>query len=111
MPAGNDADAAVAELADKFGIGDARAEDLVSMSRERYPREMRKAMLKPKDKAATAALDLGKAAKAVDVPAKSVTGASVRGDYVIVRYKDKTGRVHKRGAPAKDAGVKSSEKS
>jgi hypothetical protein len=110
MPQGNDAQAAVSELADRFGLGDASAEDLVSASRARFNQDARQAMLQPRDDEATGEMDEAEAAKAVDVDADAVTDFAVRGDYVSVRFTDDSGRTLKRYAVLPGSKTERAEK-
>jgi hypothetical protein len=111
MPAGNDAAAAVAELADRFGLGDARAEDLVSARRKRYSREAKSALRKERNKEETDKVSQSQAAKAVEVKTDAVTGYAVRGDHLVVRFTDDTGRAHKRAVPLDEVSGGSSSSS
>lgn len=105
MPAGNDSAAAQAELADQFALGQARAEDLRSANRARYPNELRTAQLKERNDEATEALDWSKAASACDVDVEDVLDAAVRGDQVVVVFEDDRGDTQKACCYAEDAGV------
>lgn len=109
MPAGNDAKAAAAELADRFGTGEARAEDLIAAQQAAMSQQLRAAQLLPRDRSASAELDWEKAAKACGVDADSVIDAAVRGSYVVVVYEDEAGRDHKAVGLASDAGVEAQE--
>lgn len=105
MPAGNDAQAAVTELADRFGLGDARAEDLVNAHAAQYPKELVAAQMLDKDEDLTEEADWGKAAKAVDVKKADVIDIAVRGDICIVVHTDEQGRPHKSWCEIKDIGL------
>jgi hypothetical protein len=103
MPAGNDAAAAASELADKFGKGEARAEEVVAAARARRTSAVASAQLLPRDEEATEALDLKEVAKAAKV--KTVLSAAVRGDQVVYVAEDK-GRQFKDAVPASEVGKK-----
>jgi hypothetical protein len=93
------------ELADGFGAGEIRAEDLIAASRERYTAELRAAQLLDRDEQATAELDWDKAAKACSVDPEAVLDASVRGDYIILVVEGADGRTYKVAGHAADASV------
>lgn len=101
MPAGNDAKAAAAELADQFGKGAGSADELIRTSRGRYDGDLGAAQLKV---AEDVEVDLDKVAKAAGV--KSVESAAVRGDHVVFVHEDEAGRLVK-GVVASDALDKS----
>jgi len=90
MPAGNDAKAAAAELADQFGKGAGSADELIRTSRGRYEGDLGAAQLKV---AEDVEIDLDKVAKAAGV--KSVDSAAVRGDHVVFVHEDDQGRLVK----------------
>jgi hypothetical protein len=90
MPAGNDATAAAAELADQFGKGGGSADALIKSSRSRYEGDLGAAQLKV---AEDVEVDLDKVAKAAGV--KSVASATVRGDSVVYVHEDADGRLVK----------------
>lgn len=90
MPAGNDAKAAAAELADEFGKGAGSADELIKTSRGRYDGALGNAQLKV---AEDVELDLDAVAKAAGV--KSVESAAVRGDSVVYVHEDAEGRLVK----------------
>jgi len=90
MPAGNDAKAAAAELADQFGKGAGSADELIRTSRGRYDGDLGAAQLKSVE---DVDLDLDKVAKAAGV--KSVQSAAVRGDHVVFVHEDEDGRLVK----------------
>ena len=101
MPAGNDAQAAAAELADSFGRGAGSADDLIKSSRSRYDGDLGNAQLKV---AEDVELDLSKVAKAAGV--KSVESAAVRGEHIVFVHTDEDGRLVK-GVVGRDALDKS----
>lgn len=101
MPAGNDARAAAAELADQFGKGAGSADELIKSSRSRYDGALGNAQLKVAD---DVELDLDKVAKAAGV--KSVESAAARGDHIVFVHTDDDGRLVK-GAIERDALDKS----
>lgn len=105
MPAGNDAAAAATELADRFAIGQARAEDLRDANRNRFSNDLRTAQKLDRDEEATAQLDWGKAASACDVDLEDVIDAAVRGGYVVVVYENERGDALKAVCEAHEAGV------
>lgn len=90
MPAGNDANTAAAELADKFGAGAGNAEKMIKASRERYTGDLGKAQLM---EAEDVEVDLEVLASAVGE--KSILAATVRGPYVVYTAEAKDGRTHK----------------
>lgn len=90
MPAGNDARAAAAELADQFGKGAGSADELIKSSRGRYDGALGNAQLKVAEEVE---LDLGEVAKAAGV--KSVESAAVRGDHIVFVHEDADGRLVK----------------
>jgi hypothetical protein len=104
MPAGNDASAAATELADKFGRGDARAEQIIEAARSRRSSDVNQAQLQPKDVDATEALDLKAVASAASV--KTVDAASVRGEFVVYVSTDELGRAFKGAVKVADVGKK-----
>lgn len=105
MPAGNDAQAAAAELADQFGKGTGSADELIRSSRGRYDGDLGNAQLKV---AEDMDLDLDSVAKAAGV--KSVQSAAVRGDHIVFVHEDGDGRLVK-GVVGRDAlGGKSAPK-
>lgn len=111
MPRGNDAAAAVAELADKFAAGEARAEDLQAASRSRVSSELREAQLKEIDVDATEEVDWDRAAKACEVDPQDVLDVAVRGDQVVVVYENDRGDSLKVACDADDAGVELARRS
>lgn len=78
MPAGNDANAAAAELADQFGAGNGGAQELIAASRSRYGGDLGKAQLLGQE---DVEVDLDVLAKVAGV--KSVDSAAVRGDFIV----------------------------
>lgn len=104
---GNDRSQALAELADQFGTGDARAENLIAESRARYRGDLGKAQLKQVDDEATAALDKGAVAKAAGCKQADLASATVRGDYVVYLIDDGEGRPEKGAIPLSDVGKSS----
>lgn len=87
MPAGNDAKAAAHELADKFGRGDARGEDLIgAVKRPYHDLEKRQITLLgriqnlAKDEELSERIDLDVLAAAVEV--EKIEAAAVRGDAI-----------------------------
>lgn len=90
MPAGNDANNAAADLADKFGAGAGNAEKMIKASRERYTGDLGKAQLM---EAEDVEVDLDVLASAIGE--KSVLAATVRGPYVVYTAEAKDGRTHK----------------
>jgi hypothetical protein len=101
MPAGNDKDTALAELADQFGEGVGRAEDLIDASRARYTGKLAQAQNRPKDDEASAELDLDEVSKSAG---QEVIDASVRGEFILYVYIDGTGRSQKGAFDASDLG-------
>lgn len=96
MPAGNDADAAYAELTDKIGEGAGRAEDLIAAARERYSTDLRSAQLADVDENATLLLEDDEVADALDLPKGSeVISKAVRGRFVVALIKSSDGRTRK----------------
>lgn len=96
MPAGNDAQAAYAELTDKFGGGEGRAEDMIDAARERYPTELRTAQLSDVDTNATLLLEDDEVAEALGLSKGSeVVSKAVRGRYVVAVVKGPSGRTTK----------------
>lgn len=94
MPRGN-APTDTAELADLFGSGQGRADDLIEAARERYSPEMEAAQLKNLDENASALLDKREVAEAAGVKPEAIESAGVRGDKVIAVVSDSDGRVSK----------------
>ena len=95
-----------ADLADGFGAGEGRAEDLIAASKQSVSPELRTAQLLDRDEGATAELDWDKAAKACGVKPDMVLDAAVRGDYVVlVVESEQDERPYKVVGAAADAGV------
>lgn len=95
-----------ADLADGFGVGEVRAEELIAASKQSVSPELRTAQLLERDEVATAELDWDKAAKACGVEPDAVLDAAVRGDYVVlVVESDEDGRPYKVVGDAADAGA------
>ena len=88
MPRGNDASAALAELADKFGKGVGNAEELIEATLKMRSQELRRAELLPIDHAATDALNLGELSGPNGEPVRSAT---VRGGTTVIVYEDSRG--------------------
>ena len=88
MPRGNDAKAALADLAEKFGRGVGNAEELIEATLRNRSRALIKAEQLPIDQAATAALDLD-ALKGPD--GEKVVSAAVHGDVTVIVYEDERG--------------------
>lgn len=103
---GNDRSAALTELADKFGQGTGRAEQLIDASRARYQGDLGKAQNLPVDEEASEELrdDLSGLAKTVEVDEKRIITASVRGPYALYVYADSTGREVKEAVPLEAVG-------
>lgn len=107
MPAGNDASAALAELADQFGQGVGRAETLIAASRERFAGVLATAQLKPIDYEATAEMKedgFGGVAKSAGLDEEEVLDACVAGQYVRYVAIDANGRTFKGAFLADDVG-------
>lgn len=94
MPRGNDPTSA-AELADRFGSGQGRAEELIDAARERYSPELEAAQSKEVDSNATALLDKREVAEAADCKPEQIADAAVRGDSVIAVVTGSDGRTEK----------------
>lgn len=94
MPRGN-APTDPAELADRFGAGQGRAEELIEAARDRYSAELEAVQTRNVDENATALLDTQEVAKAADVDVDQVASAAVRGDAVVVVVTDSDGRTRK----------------
>lgn len=91
MPAGNDATAAAANLADEFGTGGGDADKMIQHSRSRYRGDLGTAMLIEADESVE--VDLEAVAKKAKVD--KVLSAKVRGPYVTFVYELADGRVAK----------------
>lgn len=94
MPRGN-APTSPSELADRFGSGQGRAEELIDAARERYSAELEAAQLKNVDHNASALLDSAEVADAANVKESQIASAAVRGDKVIAVVTAKDGRTDK----------------
>lgn len=105
MPRGNDAQAALAELADNFGDGVGRAEELIAASRARYSGLLRTAQLQPVDAEAKEQISKADVAKSADLDENEVLDYAVHGQgrdadkTVIVVYNDERGETHKEAIP------------
>jgi len=106
MPAGNDAQNALNELADKFGQGTGRAEDLIQANRTRFAGLLGAAQLKQVDAEATEELKEADVAKSAGVDGDDLLGYTVRGDTVVYSYvdHDNGGRVEKGAILADSVG-------
>jgi hypothetical protein len=92
MPRGNDAEAASAELADKFSEGKGNAENLIDANNAAHPLELIQASGKKVDDEATAELDID----SLSGPnGEEVLDAAVRGGATVIVYEDESGRVQK----------------
>lgn len=91
MPRGNDAAAALKDLADKFGKGVGNAEQLIEANLKMYSQELRRAEILPRDDEATAEVrkDLSKLKGPNGEP---VMDAAVRGGTTVIVYQDEDGR-------------------
>lgn len=94
MPRGN-APTDAAELADRFGAGQGRAEELIEAARERYSAELEAVQTRVVDENATALLDKAEVAQAADVKVDQIDSAAVRGDAVVAVVADQDGRTRK----------------
>ena len=95
-----------ADLADGFGAGEVRAEDLIAASKQSVSPELRTAQLLDRNEKATDELDWDKAAKVCEVKVEMVLDAVVRGDYIIlVVESEQDNRPYKVVGSAADAGV------
>ncbi len=109
------------DLADGFGAGEVRAEELIAASKQSVSPELRAAQLLDRNEEATAELDWDKAAKACGVKPDAVLDAAVRGDYVVLVVEGEDGRTGKvvcevsavggKSAPAKAEQSKAKPKS
>jgi hypothetical protein len=100
MPAGNDASAAAAELADQIGSGSGNADALIKSTRSRYQGDLGQAQLQ---QAEDVEVDLGAVAKAAGVESE-ILSATLRGDHVVFVYEDENGRAVKDVVAAEDLG-------
>ena len=100
MPAGNDASAAAAELADQIGSGSGNADALIKSTRSRYQGDLGQAQLQ---QAEDVDVDLGAVAKAAGVESE-ILSATLRGDHVVFVYEDENGRAVKDVVAAEDLG-------
>jgi hypothetical protein len=100
VPRGNDAQAAYAELTDKFGQGAGKAEDMVAASRQRYTDSLRAAQVQEVDQNATALLDDADVAEALNLKGdQKIVSTAVRGAHVVAVIEAADGRVRKEELP------------
>lgn len=108
MPAGNDGEAALAEVADQFGEGGgvAHAEDLIAANRQTYDGHYGKAQLRAVNQEATEELlqDKSDLAKSLDVEEKRIVTCAVRGEYTTYVLADEKGRQVKGALPTEAVG-------
>lgn len=88
MPRGNDAAAALSDLASKFGKGVGNAEELIEASLKFRSQALRRAELLPIDEKATKALDLS---DLHGPDGERVVTATVRGGTTVIVYEDSRG--------------------
>lgn len=93
MPRGNDAEAALHELADKFGKGVGNADQLIEANLQHHTAALRKAEILPRDPERTA--EAKENLDSLKVPdGHTAIDAAVRGGVTVVVTEDETGRRH-----------------